>query len=176
MFDSWLVVVITDTLHLHFFLRRKSSHIFCMFFQLGSFPLASTSFWTTSGTTSSSPTTRLPSTASSLSSLSGMYYIHSLKEGTLNLSGFNVNVMTGNNEAYQHSPYDPVIRKWPFFLSRPQNFFFISMKLSFASYITSSIKVKQILGSGQKRKVISESLGHKENVGVLRCFRSWHWH
>ena len=34
--------------------------------------------------------------------------------------------------------------------------------------------IKIILGSGQKRKVISESLGHKENVGVLRCFRSWH--
>ena len=34
------------------------------------------------------------------------------------------------------------------------------------------IVVKNFLGSGQKRKVISESLGHKENVGMLRCFRS----
>ena len=33
---------------------------------------------------------------------------------------------------------------------------------------------KKILGSGTKRKGISESLGHKKNVGVLRCFGSWH--
>ena len=34
---------------------------------------------------------------------------------TLDLSKFNVNVMTDNNEAYQPSPYDPVFQKWPFF-------------------------------------------------------------
>ena len=32
-------------------------------------------------------------------------------EGVQSTSEFNVNVMTGNNEAYQHSPYDPVIHK-----------------------------------------------------------------
>ena len=42
--------------------------------------------------------------------------------------------------------------------------------------MTILLKWKKILGSGQKRKVISESLGHKENVGMLRCFRSWHQH
>ena len=30
---------------------------------------------------------------------------------TLDLSEFNANVMTGNNEAYQRSPYDPGIQK-----------------------------------------------------------------
>ena len=34
-----------------------------------------------------------------------------LSGSTLDLSKFNVNVMTGNNEAYQRSPYDPVIQK-----------------------------------------------------------------
>ena len=29
----------------------------------------------------------------------------------LDLSEFNVNVMTGNNKTYQRSPYDPVIQK-----------------------------------------------------------------
>ena len=79
---------------------------------------------------------------------------------TLDLSEFNVNVMTGNNGAHQRSPYDPVIRKLPFFFVQTPELFFTLMKLSFASYIMSSIEVKKILGSGQKRKVISESLGH----------------
>ena len=30
---------------------------------------------------------------------------------TLDLSEFNVNVMTGNNRAHQRSPYDPGIQK-----------------------------------------------------------------
>ena len=30
---------------------------------------------------------------------------------TLDLSEFNVNVMTGNNGVHQHSPYDPGIQK-----------------------------------------------------------------
>ena len=94
-------------------------------------------------------------------------------EDTLDLSEINVNVITGNNEAYQRSPNDPVIQRWPFFFCPDPRFFYTSMKLSFASYIMSSIEVKK-LGSGQKRKVIFEFLGHKENVGVLRCFRSWH--
>ena len=33
--------------------------------------------------------------------------------------------------------------------------------------------MKKKLGSGQKRKVISESLGHKENVGMLRCLMTF---
>ena len=43
--------------------------------------------------------------------------------GTLDLSEFNVNVMTGNNEAYQRSPYDPVIQKLPFFFVQTPDFF-----------------------------------------------------
>ena len=35
----------------------------------------------------------------------------SLHLPTLDLSKFHVNVMTGNNEAYQRSLYDPVIQK-----------------------------------------------------------------
>ena len=42
--------------------------------------------------------------------------------------------------------------------------------------MTVSLKWKKFLGSGTKRKVTSESVGHKENVGVLCCFGSWHWH
>ena len=71
---------------------------------------------------------------------------HSSRRPTLDLSEFNVNIMTGNNEAYQHSPYDPVIQKWPFFFVQTPDFFFTSMKLSFASFIMSSIKVKNIFG------------------------------
>ena len=36
---------------------------------------------------------------------------HSKYVLTMDLSEFNVNVMTGNNEVYQRSPYDPVIQK-----------------------------------------------------------------
>ena len=50
-------------------------------------------------------------------------------EGTLDLSEFNVNVMTGNNGAHQRSPYDPVIRKWPFFFVQTPELFFTSMEL-----------------------------------------------
>ena len=39
---------------------------------------------------------------------------------TLDLSEFNVNVMTQNNGTHQRSPYDSRIQKWPVFLSRPQ--------------------------------------------------------
>ena len=42
---------------------------------------------------------------------------------TMDLSEFNVNVMTRNNGAYQRSPYDPVIQKWPFFFVQTQEFF-----------------------------------------------------
>ena len=45
------------------------------------------------------------------------------KLGTLDLSEFNVNVMTGNNEAYQRSPYYPVIQKGPFFYVQTPEFF-----------------------------------------------------
>ena len=62
------------------------------------------------------------------------------------------------------------------YLSRPQNYFLPLWSSWYSLQMTISLKWKKILGSGQKRKVISESLGHKENVGVLRCFRSWHWH
>ena len=55
--------------------------------------------------------------------------------GTLDLSEFNVNVMTGNNGAHQRSPYDPGIQKWPFFFVPTPANIFTSMKLSFASYI-----------------------------------------
>ena len=95
---------------------------------------------------------------------------------TLDLSEFNGNVMTRNNGAHQCSPYDPGIQKWPCFFVQTPEYSSTSMKLSFASYIMSSIEVNKILGSGHIRKVISESLGNKENIGVLRCFRSWHWH
>ena len=65
------------------------------------------------------------------------------------------------------------------FLSPPQQIFFAlkspemkgNMILSKTKFCPQN---GQDLGSGTKRKVISESLGHKENVGVLRCFRSWH--
>ena len=71
---------------------------------------------------------------------------------TLDLSEFNVNVMTENNEAYQRSPYDPVIWKWPFFFVQTPEFFLTSMKLSFASYIMRSIKVKNISGVWTSKK------------------------
>ena len=60
------------------------------------------------------------------------------------------------------------------FLSRPQNYFLPLWSSWYSLQMTISLKWKKILGSGQKRKVISESLGHKENVGMLCCFRSWH--
>ena len=81
-----------------------------------------------------------------------VWFLETVQSSTLDLSEFNVNVMTGNNEAYQRSPYDPVIQKWPFFFVQTPEFFFTSMKLSFASYIMSSIEVKKILGSGQKER------------------------
>ena len=62
------------------------------------------------------------------------------------------------------------------FLSRPKNIFLPLWSSWYSLQMTISLKWKKILGSGQKRKVISESLGQEENVGVLRCFRSWHWH
>ena len=90
---------------------------------------------------------------------------------------FNVNVMTRNNGEHQCSPYDPGIQKWPFFLFLTPEKKINSMELMIYSLkMTVSLKWKKFLGSGTKRKVISESLGHKENVGVLRCFGSWHWH
>ena len=42
---------------------------------------------------------------------------------TLDLSEFNVNVMTGNNGAHQRSPYDPRIQKQPFFFDQTTEFF-----------------------------------------------------
>ena len=66
-------------------------------------------------------------------------------------------------------PQDPMTSHFLFCLD-PRIFFHFN-EISFASYIMSSVEIKKILGSGQKRKVISESLGHKENVGVLRCSR-----
>ena len=51
------------------------------------------------------------------------------EEGTLDLSEFNVNIMTWKNGAHQRYPYDPGIQKWPFFFSRAQNFLFASMEL-----------------------------------------------
>ena len=59
------------------------------------------------------------------------------------------------------------------FCSRPQIFF----NLYGAHYIACKWQFhrsKKNLGSGAKRKYISESLGHREDVGVLRCFGSWH--
>ena len=48
---------------------------------------------------------------------------------TLDLSEFNVDVMTGNNGAYQRSPYDPVIQKLPFLFVQTPELFFTSMEL-----------------------------------------------
>ena len=62
------------------------------------------------------------------------------------------------------------------FCSRPQNFFYLYGAHDISLQMTISLKWKKILWSGQKRKVISESLDHKENVGVPHCFRSWHQH
>ena len=42
---------------------------------------------------------------------------------TFDLSQFNVNVMAGNNKAYQRSPCDPVIQKWLFFFVPIPDFF-----------------------------------------------------
>ena len=42
---------------------------------------------------------------------------------TLDLSEFNVNVMTRNNGAHQRSPYGPGTQKYFSFGSRPQKFF-----------------------------------------------------
>ena len=96
---------------------------------------------------------------------------------TSDLSEFNVNVMTRNNGAHLRSRHDPGIQKWPFFLFLTPEKKINSMELMIYSLkMTVSLKWKKFLGSGTKRKVISESLGHKENVGVLRCFGSWHWH
>ena len=73
----------------------------------------------------------------------------------MDLSEFIVFVMTRNNRAHQRSPYGPRIQKWPFFLFQTTEFFFTQVKLSFPSYIS---WVNFFLGSGIKRKVISESL------------------
>ena len=62
--------------------------------------------------------------------------------------------MTGNNEAYQRSPYDPVIHKWAFFFVETPDFLFTSMKLSFASFIMSSLSpnLKKISGLDIKER------------------------
>ena len=39
--------------------------------------------------------------------------LNSPSEFTLDLSEFNVNVMTGNNGAHQRSPYDPELLDYP---------------------------------------------------------------
>ena len=44
--------------------------------------------------------------------------------GTLDLSEFNVDVMTGNNGAHQRSPNDPGTQKWPFFYVQTPEMFF----------------------------------------------------
>ena len=80
------------------------------------------------------------------------------------LSEFNVNVMTGNNGAHQRSPHDPGIQKLPFFFVQTPQFCFTYMELMIKLANDNFIEVKKILGSGQKRKAISEPLGHKENV------------
>ena len=73
----------------------------------------------------------------------------------------------------------PTFSLWPrdsemtfLFVPDPRNFFHLSETVIFKLYIMSSIELIFFLGSGTKRKVISESLGHDENVGVLRCFGS----
>ena len=58
------------------------------------------------------------------------------------------------------------------FVPDPRIFFHLSKTVIFKLHIMSSIELIFFLGSGTKRKVISESLGHKENVGVLKCFGS----
>ena len=73
-------------------------------------------------------------------------YMHAkeLKCYTLDLSELSMSwVMSGNNGAHQRSPYDPGIQKRPFFFVQTPESFFTSMKLSFASYIMSSMKVKK---------------------------------
>ena len=85
--------------------------------------------------------------------------------------------MTRNNGEHSRSPYGPGIQKSPFFL-----FLTPEKKLTLRSlwYVAWKWQIhlseKKILGSGTKRKVTSESVGHKENVGVLCCFGSWHLH
>ena len=59
------------------------------------------------------------------------------------------------------------------FLSRTQSFFYLYGAHDIACKWQFHWSEKNV-GSGQKRKFISESLGQKENVGMLRCFRSWH--
>ena len=73
----------------------------------------------------------------------------------------------------------PTFSLWPrdsemtfLFVPDPRIFFHLSETVIFKLYIMSSIELIFFLGSGTKRKVISESLGHKENIGVLRCFGS----
>ena len=92
--------------------------------------------------------TRSSSSASSLSFLLlvDLFFLNLSLSITLDLSEFNVNVMTGNNGAHQRSSYDPVIRKLPFFFVQTPEFFSTSMKLPFASYIMSSIEVKKNSG------------------------------
>ena len=51
--------------------------------------------------------------------------------GTLDLSEFNVDVMTRNNGAHQRSPYGPGIQKWPFFLFHTPNFFSLEWNCHF---------------------------------------------
>ena len=71
--------------------------------------------------------------------------------GTMDLSEFNVNVMTRNNGAHQRSPYGPGIQKQPFFLFQTQEMFFhlnetVIFKLY---YIMSSI---ELIFSGVRNK------------------------
>ena len=51
------------------------------------------------------------------------------KHITLDISEFNVNVMTRNNGAHQRSPYDQGIQKWPFFLFQTPEKIINSMEL-----------------------------------------------
>ena len=69
-----------------------------------------------------------------------------------NTSEFNVNVMTGNNEAYQHSPYGLVIQKFFVFFVQAPEFFFTSMELMISLANDNVIEVKKNSGVWRKKK------------------------
>ena len=72
--------------------------------------------------------------------------------GTLDLSEFNVNVMTGNNGAHQRTPYDPGIQKWPFFFVQTPEFFLPLWSSWYSLQMTISLKWKKFWGLDKKER------------------------
>ena len=80
----------------------------------------------------------------------GQVFLCSL--ATMDLSEFNVNVMTQSNGEHQSSPYDPGIQKWPFLLFlTPEKINYIEVMI-YSLEMTVSLKWKNFWGLEQKEK------------------------